>query len=355
MKYLLIKLFGGLISLSSLVACGGGGGGGASVQYDYTQGTPSTEVRADNAIATGASYSLPYESGATTYSSLRSANNILNGGGDMVATSDTGARTAWRSGWTGKNVKVGIADDFNSNGRLDTHGDKVSIIAGSVAPEAIYSLKDMLGASKSMTADQALQYFEDNGYHIINASWGINRGDYSDAAFDAYVNDAVSNFDQATEDGKQALIVYAAGNSGYTCSGKRSEDCSLQQAIVSKLRSEGYRAGENSIFVGSLVDGSNEMEGYSLIAGDLRDDFIVAHDDVVTTGDGAGTSYAAPRVTGAAAIVRHKFPNLTSSQVKQVILQTADDLGVSGVDEVYGHGKLSVVNALSPIGKVVPK
>ena len=97
------------------------------------------------------------------------------------------------------------------------------------------------------------------------------------------------------------------------------------------------------------------MAGYSLIAGDMKYDFIVAHDDVVTSGDRSGTSYSAPRVAGAAALVRQKFPNLTASQLKQVILQTATDLGVPGVDETFGYGKLSVVNALSPQGTVVPK
>jgi hypothetical protein len=53
--------------------------------------------------------------------------------------------------------------------------------------------------------------------------------------------------------------------------------------------------------------------------------------------------------------VKQKFPSLTSAQIKQVLLQTADDLGPTGVDSIYGHGRLNVLNALSPQGKVVPK
>ena len=345
-----------VLSAAASMLSGCGGGGEASYQYDYTQGTPSSESNADGTISNSALMTLPYEDDAgNTYSSLANANSVLNSGGDLVATTDTGARSAWRSGWTGKNVKVGIADDFTSNGRLDTHGDRVTIIASSVAPEATYAFIDMLGSNRDMTADEALSYFENNGYHIVNASWGIERGNISDADFNSYVADRVRDFDQAVEDGKQALIVYAAGNSGNTCSGKRSEDCSAEQATIAALRDAGYTAGNNKIFVGSLADGSNEMASYSLIAGDLKYDFIVAHDDVVTTGDGSGTSYAAPRVTAAAALVGHKFPNLTSPQLKQVLLQTADDLGVAGVDETFGHGKLSIPNALSPQGTVVPK
>jgi subtilisin family serine protease len=346
----------GLSLTTSLLSGCGGGGGGNTDQYDYTQGTPSSEASADNTISTNAMMSLPYEDDhGNTYSSLANAHSSLNGGSDLVATFDTGARSAWQSGWTGQNVKIGIADDFNSNGLIDTHGDRVTIIANSVAPEAVYAYVDMLGSTKDMTADEALQYFEDNGYHIVNASWGIERGNISDAEYDSIVTDRVSSFSQAVEDGKQALVVYAAGNSGNTCSGRRSEDCNVEQATIAALRDAGYTVGENKIFVGSLADGSNEMASYSLIAGDLMYDFIVAHDDVVTSGDGAGTSYAAPRVTGAAALVSHKFPNLTSAQVKQVLLQTADDLGATGVDETFGYGRLSVVNSLSPQGTVVPR
>ena len=350
--------------LLMLAACGGGGGGGGggsgTVIYDYTQGISSSENAADNAISNGAAMSLPYTSpGGAHYASLQIANTTLNAGNDLVATNDTNARSAWRSGWTGKNVKIGVADDFDNNGQLDTHGDWVSLIIGSVAPEANFYYIDMLGTARTATADQALQYFEDNGYHIINASWGIDRFDQTTGQenlnFDAQVNSLVQSFDQNAEKAKQALIIYAAGNSGYYCASKRSEYCSLEQAKIMALRDAGKTAGENTIIVGSLVDGSNAMAGYSIIAGDLKNDFIVAHDDVVTTGDAAGTSFAAPRVTGAAGLVRHKFPNLTSSQLKQVLLQTATDLGAEGVDEIYGYGKLNVLGALSPIGNVVPK
>jgi hypothetical protein len=51
----------------------------------------------------------------------------------------------------------------------------------------------------------------------------------------------------------------------------------------------------------------------------------------------------------AAALVRHKFPNLNGPQLKQVLIRSADDLGDPGPDAVYGAGKLNVISALSPI------
>ena len=338
----------------SLAACGGGGG---KVEYNYTQGTPSTEAAADNQIA---SDTLPLDINGVSYASVSTASTLLNGAGvDYVATTDTGARAAWKQGWTGKNVKVGIPDEFNANGRWDTHGDYITLIAASIAPEADFYAIDTMSGSPTMTNDQALAWFEANGYHIINASWGIDKYNPSTGAlkanFDTLVANQVAGFDQDAENAKSALIIYAAGNSGTFCPGKRLENCDFKGAEIDQLKDAGKTAGELIIFVGALNDGANTMANYSIIAGDLMNDFIVAHDDVLSTGDKDGTSYSAPRVVGAAALVGHKFPNLSSKQLKQVLLQTATDLGAAGVDSTFGHGKLNILGALSPQGTVVPK
>ena len=348
-----------LCSVCFLASCGGGG----QFNYDYRQGEKSTEAAAESvAFSTTGVNALPYDdANGNSYASLTAARIALNGdGNDFVATTDTGARAAWKQGWTGKGVKVGIPDEFDANGRWDDHGDWVAIVIGSVAPEADMYGIDMLGGTKTMTADEALAWFEDNDYHIINGSWGYEKYDAStgvvSAGFDAYVASAVADFDKDAEDAKKALIIYAAGNSGNFCPGKRLENCDSKGAEIDTLRDAGETtAGQKLIFVGSLDDGLNTMANYSLIAGDLMNDFIVSYDDVVTTGDNAGTSFAAPRVTGAAALVRHKFPNLAPEQLKQVLLQTATDLGATGVDATFGYGKLNLAGALSPQGTVVPK
>jgi subtilisin family serine protease len=340
--------------ICSLAACGGGV---SQSQYNYAQGAQSSEAAADTKIA---SDTLPIDINGVSYASISTASNALNGAGvDYVATVDTGARAAWKQGWTGKNVKVGIPDEFNSNGRWDTHGDFVTLIAASIAPEADFYAIDTLVGSNTMTNDQALTWFEDNGYHIINASFGIDKYDPTTGAlnanFDTQVANQVAGFDQDAENAKNALIIYAAGNSGRHCPGKRLEDCDWKGAEIDQLKDAGKTAGELIIFVGSLDDGVNTMADYSIIAGDLMNDFIVAHDDLLSASDGQGTSYASPRVAGAAALVRHKFPNLESAQLKQVLLQTATDLGATGVDATFGHGKLNIAGALSPQGTVVPK
>ena len=65
-----------------------------------------------------------------------------------------------------------------------------------------------------------------------------------------------------------------------------------------------------------------------------------------------GTSYAAPRVTGKMAITAQKFPNLNAEQLINLAKHTATDLGNTGVDQIYGHGKINLTGMLSPIGRL---
>lgn len=61
---------------------------------------------------------------------------------------------------------------------------------------------------------------------------------------------------------------------------------------------------------------------------------------------GSGTSYAAPLVSGAAALVWEAFPYFDNDLVRQTLLGTATDLGEPGVDAVFGYGLLNVEKAL---------
>ena len=62
----------------------------------------------------------------------------------------------------------------------------------------------------------------------------------------------------------------------------------------------------------------------------------------------SGTSFAAPHVSGAAAVLKSAFPNMSPRQVAALLLATARDLGAPGVDDVYGRGLLDLENAARP-------
>ncbi len=61
----------------------------------------------------------------------------------------------------------------------------------------------------------------------------------------------------------------------------------------------------------------------------------------------SGTSFAAPFVTGVASLLLTKYPDATPDDIKRMLLQSANDIGVPGVDQYTGYGLLDAGAALS--------
>ena len=70
-----------------------------------------------------------------------------------------------------------------------------------------------------------------------------------------------------------------------------------------------------------------------------------------TYGDKCGTSMATPHVSGAASLVRARNPTWTNQQVVTQLLNTAEDRGVAGWDNLFGRG---IVDAAKAVGYVEP-
>ncbi len=60
----------------------------------------------------------------------------------------------------------------------------------------------------------------------------------------------------------------------------------------------------------------------------------------------SGTSFSAPLVSGAAALVWQAFPYFNNDLVRQTLLGTATDLGDPGPDEKFGYGLLNIGKAV---------
>jgi thermitase len=65
----------------------------------------------------------------------------------------------------------------------------------------------------------------------------------------------------------------------------------------------------------------------------------------------SGTSMAAPHVTALAGLIRSLNPNLTNTEVIDIIRKSTIDLGVPGKDDLFGNGLINVYKAMQLANK----
>lgn len=197
---------------------------------------------------------------------------------------------------------------------------------------------------KALNADLA-----NAGSRIINNSWG-----------GLYWNDPALSVELATayKDfiiGRGGIVVFASGNSGTSTNPDLANNPSDNAALPS-MHGGDAELEKGWLTVGALdPENPTQLTNYSQKCGVAKNYCLVAPGNVVFPRNnasgvmsfyqGGGTSYAAPLVSGAAAVVWAAFPYMTNDQVRQVLLGTAKDLGVAGVDDVFGWGLLDVTKA----------
>jgi serine protease AprX len=276
-------------------------------------------------------------------------------------------------GYTGKGVTVALIDtgadsdhealagkivafkDFvnNQTASYDDNGHGThcaSLVAGEkgigVAPGAklvVIKVMDREGACYLSDALKALDWCLENkdryGIRVISFSVGGESPSDGTSLLDEACNKMVE---------KGLIMCVAAGNSGPAAS-----------SIVIP------GDAENVITVGA-VDSSGtifELSSRGPTAnGETKPDLVTLGVDVVSALAGSksakssmsGTSMAVPQVSGSAALLLEANPDLEPSDVKRVLLKTANDLGPSGQDNVYGYGALNLTGALNSISAARP-
>ena len=310
----------------------------------------------------------------------------------------TGAGEAHAAGLTGAGVRVGVIDSGVSrshpalSGRVVAnlsyidpatnnlsvddvleHGTAVAqVIAGQafgrwpggLAPGAeIVSARvlsdtppedDGSGAGNEVSAALGLapvhRDLMDRGVRVMNNSWG---GLYwNNPAATAPIAAEYRPF--IVEHG--GLVVFSAGNSGF-------DDPSDTAALPSQAGTGGSRPAadlERGWLTVVALDGEDpaRLAAYSNACGVAMGYCLAAPGTVVVTGTDdppdaptywrwSGTSFAAPIVSGAAALVWEAFPYFDNDLVRQTLLGTATDIGDPGVDDVFGYGRLDVARAVA--------
>jgi len=192
-----------------------------------------------------------------------------------------------------------------------------------------------------------------HGARIINNSWGgIYFTDPAGAnAMGAGFQDFIGN--------RNGLVVFANGNYGNDARyvANPSDTSSLPTLAPSLGLEKGW------LTVAALdPDNPTQLLSFSQQCGRAMNYCLSAPGRVVVTGaaDTAtnitywnvyGTSFSAPLVSGAAAVVWSQFPYFNNDQVRQTLLGTATDMGAPGVDTVFGYGILNVGKAANGPGQ----
>jgi len=203
-------------------------------------------------------------------------------------------------------------------------------IGGSgVAPSAkilpIHVL-DANGQGDARDVANGVRFAADSGAKVINLSLG-------GATESATLTQAIT---YATEKG--ALVIAAAGNGGPTSAPKWPAALDLTIAVTA-------------------VDSANRAASFN-----QRGDYIdlaAPGVSIISTANGdyaaqSGTSMAAGFVAGAAALLFAAEPRVTNTQVRDILLTTATDIGEPGRDLVFGAGLVNMVAALQALRQLYP-
>jgi len=265
------------------------------------------------------------------YLKVEQVHRLSTGSGVTVAVIDSGV--ADHKDLAGS-VMPGI--DFvksGGDGRTDLTGHGTSMAgliaahgadgrgALGVAPEAKILPVRVLGSGRrKVDYGPALEYAISKGAKVINMSLGGS------------VNPSTIRAINAAKEA-DVVLVAAAGN--------KPED----RGVIAPAFVDGIVA------VGA-TDRSGKLAKVSVTGPAI--DLTAPGDDMTTTTtknryafEQSGTSDAAAIVSGAAALLRSKYPEMSAEDVVRRLQETATDKGAPGVDPEYGHGIVNLVAALS--------
>lgn len=199
--------------------------------------------------------------------------------------------------------------------------DNVTGVAG-IAPGArIMPLRAGTAAGFLEEDDiaEAIVYGVQNGCRIINMSFG-------DVVYSHLIKDAVM---YGSSQG--VLFVSSAGNSG---------NSTLQ-----------YPAGYDETISVGATDENDNLAPFSSYGSKIN--LVAPGQEVLALSTGNdysrlnGTSFSAPMVSGALALICSHYPTASSQAVTARLYSACRDLGTRGWDQYYGHGLLNVFGSLT--------
>lgn len=305
--------------------------------------------------------------------------------------------TAWQDGSTGQGQTIAIIDTGIDSDSPEFAG-RIHPDSRSVAGNATFEAEDQHGTNVALIAAAAL-----DGQGVVGIAFDASilalRADQpgscnenSDDPLDGCSfrsRDVAAGVDQAVNSGARVVnislgggaitttlsdairraaaagivVIVSAGNDGDTTEPDLDPDQPdpFAQGVLAA-------GGGNVIIVGS-VDENGRFSDFSNRAGDSAASFLSARGEAVcciyedgtlriTTDEAgnrfvtlfSGTSFSAPQVAGAVALLAQAFPNLSGTEIVEILLASARDAGAAGTDPIYGRGILDIGAAFAPSG-----
>ena len=230
-----------------------------------------------------------------------------------------------------------VEQDNNPEG-INSHGTAVAGVAvasvngvgvAGVAPDAIVMPLRACGTTQCPWADvaEAVGYATDNGADVINLSLG-------GFGFSQALSDAVS-YAQAAG----VVVVAAAGNFGEDNDDEPYYPASFEQSNVISVA-----ATDRTDSLASFPTGGSHW-------GQTSVDLAAPGDEILSTiidgwGTWSGTSFAAPMVAGASAIILDLLPTASPEAIRQILIDSVDPLpALEGL--MVSGGRLNAASAVA--------
>lgn len=185
-----------------------------------------------------------------------------------------------------------------------------------IIPVRISNASD--GGAFVSDAAECISYAADKGAKVVNLSYRMAGSSTIDAA-------------AAYAESKGATTIVAAGNDGID---PGWADFSTFLAVGGTDQNDARASWSN---YGNFID--IVAPGESILTTSIGNQYTYA----------SGTSLAAPLVAGTVSLLTGIKPDISPSEVKNIFYTTADDVGISGDDSTFGHGRVNVRKAVEAI------